>query len=166
MRKLRLCWLLSLLLTTKVLSMPLDSMQKVGEAKLEVWFFDVYVSKLYTATGRYQEGEYPIALKIRYLRDIDADDLVEQTGKEWKKLGLLNDNSKQWMKELQGLWPNIKENDELLFHVTSSDQGQFYFNGEAIGGIDDSAFAEQFLAIWLDERCSYPKLRKKLIGQG
>ena len=76
---------------------PLDNLKKVGEAKLKVFFWDVYNSSLYNETGEYQEEQFPQALKINYLRDIDAEDLIERTQDEWKKLGIEQVTYEQWV---------------------------------------------------------------------
>ena len=85
-------WLLAILCTLVFsgvsMANPLDDLKKVGEAKLKVLFWDVYNSSLYSKTGEYQAEKFPQALKINYLRDIDAEDLIERTQDEWEKLGI------------------------------------------------------------------------------
>ena len=49
---------------------PIDELKKIGEAKLKVLFWDVYNSSLYSKTGKYEEEQFPQALKINYLIDI------------------------------------------------------------------------------------------------
>jgi hypothetical protein len=56
------------------LANPIEDLKKVGEAKLKVLFWDVYNSSLYGKTGEYQSEQFPQALKINMLRDIDAED--------------------------------------------------------------------------------------------
>ena len=48
---------------------PIDELKKIGEAKLKVLFWDVYNSSLYSKTGKYEEEQFPQALKINYLID-------------------------------------------------------------------------------------------------
>ncbi|SVE18486.1 uncharacterized protein METZ01_LOCUS471340 [marine metagenome] len=85
-------WLLAVLCTLVFsgvsMANPLDDLKKVGEAKLKVLFWDVYNSSLYSKTGEYQVEQFPQALNINYLRDIDAEDLIERTQDEWEKLGI------------------------------------------------------------------------------
>ncbi len=65
--------------------MPAASpLQKVGEAKLRVLFWDIYYSRLYTESGNYQRGDRPLKLEIQYLLDIKSDALVERTRTEWE----------------------------------------------------------------------------------
>lgn len=144
---------------------PLTSLTKVGEAKLEFLFWDIYSSELYTQSGEYSAKAYPIALKIHYLRDIKSADLVEKTQEEWEKLGFSQDETTHWIAILSDMWPNIKKGDELILKVEHSNSSTFFINNEVLGSIDDPNFGDSFLAIWLDEKCSFPALRRKLIGQ-
>lgn len=145
---------------------PIQDMQKVGEAKLEFLFWDVYLSALYSPSGVFNEEEYPLALNIQYLRDIDAQDLVDKTAEEWQKLGFSDEQISPWLEQIKAIWPDIVKGDELLLVVEADKRSRFYHNQELIGDMQDTAFGPSFLAIWLDENCSFPKLRKKLIGQG
>ena len=144
---------------------PLQGLNKHGQTKLSVLFWDIYRAELYTAAPTYQADAFPQALKLHYLRDIDADELLEHTEDEWQKLGVSAEQYASWLPELQTIWPDIKRGDELTLIVTSDGLGQFYFNNQAIGQLDDPLFGRQFLRIWLDPNSSYPKLRQQLIGQ-
>lgn len=143
---------------------PLSSLKKVGEAKLKVLFWDVYHSSFYSQTGDYQAQQFPQALKINYLRDIDAESLITRTQEEWQKLGLKQETFSAWIPLLTEIFPNIKKGDTLLLDVNKDQLSEFYFNGKTIGKINDKNFGPSFLRIWLDENASYPKVRNKLIG--
>jgi hypothetical protein len=143
---------------------PLSGLKKVGEAKLKVLFWDVYNSSLYSQTGEYQSETFPQALKISYLRDIDAEDLIERTQDEWQKLGIKPAIYNPWIPLLTKIFPDIKKGDTLLLSVHENQHSEFFFNGKTIGKITDLTFGTSFLRIWLDENCSYPKVRNKLIG--
>lgn len=143
---------------------PIHQLQKVGEAKLEFLFWDIYRSKLYSPSGNYQQNSYPVALDIEYLRDIKAVDLVERTADEWQKLGFEPAQVQQWLVLLSDMWPNIKKHDSLLLLIDEHQKSNFYYNEQLIGSLEDPLFGPSFLSIWLDENCSYPELRKQLIG--
>ena len=166
--KCRIFWLLTVLCTLVFsgfsVANPLDDLKIVGEAKLKVLFWDVYNSSLYSKTGEYQVEQFPQALKINYLRDIDAEDLIERTQDEWEKLGIKQVTFSQWIPLLTNIFPDIKKGDTLLLSVNENQQSEFFFNGKTIGKITDQTFGKSFLRIWLDENCSYPKVRNKLIG--
>ena len=40
-----------------VMANPIADLSKVGSAKLEVFFFDIYFSTLYSKSGKYSEDE-------------------------------------------------------------------------------------------------------------
>ena len=166
--KFRILWFLALLCTLvfsgAAMANPISDLKKVGEAKLKILFWDVYNSSLYSQTGEYRQEQFPQALKITYLRDIDAQDLIERTQDEWEKLGIKQKLFKPWIPLLTDIFPNIKKGDTLLLNVSENQQSEFFFNGKAIGKIPDPTFGKSFLRIWLDEKCSYPKVRDKLIG--
>lgn len=165
---LKIILLLLLLLSSQIAAAKINhatkNMQMVGEATLSVLFWDIYHSQLFTPNGNYQTGDYPLALNIHYLRDIDAQDLLERTVQEWDKLGFKATQYQAWVKQLQQIWPNIKQGDQLTLHITAAQQSDFYFNQNKIGSVQDQRFGQQFVAIWLDEKCSFPHIRKQLLG--
>jgi len=136
----------------------------VGEARLEVMFWSIYDSRLYSADGSYTEGQRPLRLELQYLRDIEASDLVEHTRNEWQHLQLRSENQSEWLDELVRLWPNVKEDDVLALEISASGRSMFTLNGEALGSISDPEFGPSFLAIWLSPATSRPELRRNLIG--
>jgi hypothetical protein len=159
-----LAFLCNLVFSGVSMANPVSELKIVGQAKLKVLFWDVYNSTLYSHTGEYQTELFPQALKINYLRDIEADDLIEKTKEEWEKLGIKQETFAHWVPMLTKIFPNIKKGDTLLLNVSENQQSEFFFNGKTIGKISDQSFGKNFLRIWLDENCSYPKVRNKLIG--
>ncbi|MEM6579718.1 MAG: chalcone isomerase family protein [Pseudomonadota bacterium] len=143
-----------------------EQWQLVGEARLKVLFWSVYDSSLFSEDGRYTEGQRPLRLEIKYLRDIEASDLLENTQSEWEGLPGVPAASGEWLQDLALIWPDVKANDVLAFEVNSEGAGEFFLNGESLGGIDDSEFSGYFLDIWLSPDTSRPKLRQGLIGGG
>jgi hypothetical protein len=162
---LRYCLPMLLIWSANIMANPLIDFKKVGEAKLAILFWDVYQSELYSLTGAYQKNIFPQALKIHYLRNIKAKDLIERTEEEWQKLGINSQISAPWIEQLKTMWPNIKKGDELLVVVNKSGDSDFYFNQQEIGTIINTDFGANFLRIWLDEKSSYPELQKQLTGE-
>lgn len=144
---------------------PIADLKLIGEAKLEILFWDIYRSKLYSSDGQYSPSKRPVALEIEYLRDIKAKELVEATEEEWQKLGIDLGAYQSWLPQISQIWPDILEHDVLTLRIDQDGQSQFFFNHQPIGTITDTAFGPAFLAIWLDAKASYPKLRRQLIGQ-
>jgi hypothetical protein len=140
------------------------ALQKVGEAKLKVLFFDVYRSTLFTPTGDYQPELRPLRLEITYLRDIAASDLVKQTGKEWRAQEMTHPRQQDWLDQLASLWPDVSDGDVIALQLGEDNIARFDFNDEYLGTIDDPDFGEQFAGIWLSPNTTRPALRKQLIG--
>ena len=155
---------LGLLLGALGASADIDPMKLVGEARLQVLFWSIYDSRLYTADGSYEPGERPVRLEIQYLRDIDADDLVSRTALEWEQQGVEHDRQSQWLEAMTTLWPDIRKNDTLTLELEENDRSTFYFNGQRLGSVEDTDFGRHFLDIWLSPETSQPELRLALIG--
>ena len=144
---------------------PWKSMKLVGEGKLSFLFWDIYYARLYSANGEYQEQDYPLALELTYLRNFTKQQLVEETAKQWQKLGFEDQNKTQlWLSRLSELWPDVKEDQSITLYIDDQNRSFFYFNTELLGQINDAEFSQAFLAIWLSEETSAPEVRKKLIA--
>jgi hypothetical protein len=143
---------------------PTEGLQKVGSAKLQMYFFDIYYSELYSASGTYRQEQLPLALKIQYLRNIKAKDLIQRTKQEWSHLGYDESLISPWIQQLDAIWPDVADQDVLTIVVNDNGKSEFFFNQTSIGRIEDPKFGSSFLDIWLNQNGSYPKLRKKLIG--
>jgi hypothetical protein len=135
----------------------------VGEARLKVLIWEVYDSALFTPSGRWQ-GVAPYRLSLRYLRDIPAAKLVEETAKAWQEQGRSHPKLNEWLVLLGELWPDITEGDNLVFGLNASGDSAFWFNGSPLGSIDDRDFGSLFGGIWLDPDTPRPGLRAELIG--
>lgn len=178
----------------------------IGQANLSVLWWDVYDSWFYcknSAEFKAQRQTYSenikrkqtdvyselkllanlceqAALKIQYNRDIDSDDLVDETKKQWDKLGLDRKKYQIWLQTLSQIWPDIKTGEQLIFvlQTTSQEialkdastntnnqyQGQFFYQNESLKVITDSEFSLAFLAIWLSQKTTEPELRQQLLS--
>lgn len=146
--------------------------QVVGEAQLSWLFFDIYRSELLAPSGTYSQSEdvtpHPIALRIRYQRDISREQLLEATLDQWQKMGVDRPTRSSWIAQLYDIFPSVSPGEQLIY-VTDGESGQFYFQGgndvlKQVGRVDDEALNDGFLSIWLGRNSQYPKLRAQLIG--
>lgn len=148
----------------------LNKMHLIGKAQMSVLFFDIYDIELLSNTKDWQQNTYPQALKISYLRDISKEDLIKATQEQWQHIKLTNPNQTKWLEKLNDIWPQIQEGNGLTIIVDSNQSSKFYFNDEVqthqfIGELADPDFGPAFLAIWLSNNTSEPKLRAKLLGK-
>lgn len=149
-----------------VLTMPQPSatLIQVGSASMSMMWFDIYSATLYSIDGKYQAEQWPLKLEIEYHRDIDAEDLIDATVDQWLHLGLSEQQIDQYREQLVNAWPDVKEGDRLTFMVNTRAQAEFLFNDKPYFQVSNAQFPEDFLAIWLSENTSRPKLRQQLIG--
>ena len=145
------------------LALATDVWPLVGEARLKVLIWEVYDSALFTPSGHWQ-GDAPYRLSLHYLRNIPAAKLVEETEKAWRQQGRDHPRLNEWLALLGGLWADITEADNLVFGLNASGDSAFWFNGSALGSIEDRDFGPLFGGIWLDPDTPRPELREQLIG--
>lgn len=150
----------------QVLTMPPPSatLIQVGSASMSMMWFDIYSATLYSIDGKYQAEQWPLKLEIEYHRDINADDLIDATVDQWLHLGLSEQKIDEYHEQLAKAWPDVKEGDRLTFMVKSVTQAEFLFNDKPYFQVSHLEFPQDFLAIWLSENTSRPKLRQQLIG--
>lgn len=157
---------LRLLLIT-VLFVPIahadTQFNKVGEARMEYLFWDVYDATLFTPSGSYRAAQNPVKFTLTYLRDFDAKDIVKATNEQWEHLGMAQ-LSARYGDKLLNIWPDIKKGESLTLLTDEQGYSIFFHNNKQVGRIDDSAFANDFLAIWLSENTSEPAIRNQLLG--
>ncbi|GGB61570.1 chalcone isomerase family protein [Shewanella inventionis] len=137
---------------------------QVGAASMSVLWLDIYSATLYSLDGKYQANQLPIKLEIEYHRDIEAKDLIDATVDQWLHIGLSKQKIDEYHDQLAQAWPDVKEGDRLTFMVNSATQAEFLFNDKPYFGVTNADFPADFLAIWLSEKTSRPKLRQQLIG--
>ncbi|MEO0437447.1 MAG: chalcone isomerase family protein [Pseudomonadota bacterium] len=137
---------------------------KVGEARLKVLLWSVYNSRLFTENGEYEDGDRPLRLEIEYLRDIKSEALIKRTRQEWEAMGREHPRQEDWLGTLASIWPDIETDDVLTLELREDNVAYFLRNGDQLGQIDDPAFGQQFIDIWLSQDCTRPELRLTLLG--
>lgn len=136
----------------------------VGTAELSILWFDVYEAQLKTANGAFDKFTTPMQLILNYQRDIAAQKLLEETDKQLASR-VPEDTRRIWIEQLQAIWPDVKKGDQLIIQTELSGRGDFFFNGEWVGAVEETNFSQNFVQIWLGYQSAYPKLAEKLRGE-
>lgn len=162
-------WLAVMLLSSSVYASPISQLEKIGAGEMTYLFWTLYRAELFASEWPLsvdaEAGNKQVkALRIEYYKTIDKQALVEATAEQWQHLGYSPADIAQWVAPLQRIWPNVAPGDRLTLLVNQSGMSQFYLADQLIGQIDDPRFGEAFLAIWLSENTSEPKLRQQLLG--
>ncbi|WP_185967982.1 chalcone isomerase family protein [Thalassotalea sp. PS06] len=143
--------------------------QKVGEAQLKVLFWDVYLAKLFTPDGDFESAsagiEHPLRLHLTYFLDIEGEKLAEETEKQWRKMDFEHPENADFIEKLSAVFPDLEEQDSLAIETSSKGEARLFHNQELIYEFAPSVQVDQFLAIWLSDRSTRPKLMKQLTGQ-
>ena len=136
----------------------------VGTGTLSVVLWDVYDATLYAPNGKW-DATTPHALSITYLREIEGADIADRSIEEIRKQGFADERKLTlWQSELRDIFPNVKNGSELTAIYIPGKKTQFYSANKFIGSINGDMFGKQFFNIWLSEKTSEPKLRRKLLG--
>ncbi len=141
---------------------PVKDLKVVGATEMNWLFWKIYDIQLLNQDGEYDKDKFPLALVIRYAREIESSMLLSSTVDEWQRQEITW--KPQWRDQLQTIWPNVVEGDEIILRVDQDLNSHFFYNQEKIGTIGDAEFAPAFLAIWLSENTLKPDLRNRLIG--
>ena len=108
----------------------------------------------------------PLALEIRYLRELSGEQIAERSLAEMRRQGDLNaDTGRRWLAQMKALFPDVKDGDRLTGVNQPGVGARFYLNGQRLGEVPEPDFARRFFGIWLSPRSSEPQLRAALLGQ-
>lgn len=136
----------------------------VGEGRLSVVFWDVYDATLYAPKGKLAESQ-PYALSIRYLREIEGQDIADRSIEEMQGQGVSDEGRlAAWHSQMKQIFPDVQNGTVLSAVFIPGKKTIFYQGNKRIGIIKDAEFTTRFANIWLGENTSEPGLRRKLLG--
>ena len=143
-----------------------QSPQLVGEARLQLFIFDVYDVALLSSDGGY-DGTPPYALKLSYLRDVERQAIVESSLDEMRRQGIADQaRLAKWADWMEAHFPDMQEGDEAIMVALADGGMMLLHNGTELGQSDDPAFTTAFFGIWLSDDALQPKLSRTLRGLG
>lgn len=142
----------------------LPDARKVGEGTLSFAFWDIYSASLYAPEGKLSPSK-PFVLSIRYMRQISAKDIVEQSVEQMRRQGFSNEQAlSRWQQEMSAIFPDVDDGVVLSAVFIPGKETVFYKHDTPIGRIKDADFTYWFSNIWLGDNTSEPNLRSKLLG--
>jgi len=151
-------------LNAKNLQNYFEEPKVVGQARLSMFFFDIYGAALIAPNGEFAE-EKPFALELTYLREFEGKEIASRSGDERRKLGVKDEvKLAKWYQEMQDIFPDVKEGQTITGVVDNDKVSHFYFNNKLVGKVHDPEFSKWFFNIWLHEKTSEPKVRERLLG--
>ena len=140
---------------------PIGGFQRWGTGEFRRFGFLVYEATLWAGGDDPQRP--PLAIKLTYKRNIAGKAIAEASVKEIRNLGIADESRLQaWGELMTKIFPDVRPGDHIL-GLNLPEGARFFYNDQAVGKIDDPAFARAFFAIWLDPKTSAPDLRAALL---
>ena len=139
----------------------------LGTARLTVYGFKVYDSRLWVAPGFSGDNfaNQAFGLELDYLRDFQNDAIVERSLTEMQRFGALTtEQVSAWRVAMLRVIPNVKKGDRIMGIHNPGAGATFWVNGQRVGDIADAEFARLFFSIWLSPKTSQPKMRSSLLA--
>lgn len=135
-----------------------------GTAELDWMWMDVYISRLWMDA---EEWSYttPFALSITYEMNFSRKQLVEKSVDEVARIhGLPQDRLARLDKELNRVFPAVRNGDRITALFIPDTEVVFFHNGTETGGITDKDLLIPFMDIWFSPQTERPELRKAMLG--
>lgn len=141
-----------------------------GQAVLRVGYvFKVYEARLFVgdehATDLVQ-NDVPKRLEIRYLRDIEAADIVSIGDETLKRQVPAQELSglQSRIETINRWYTNVRAGDTYALTYIPNRGSELALNGTSLGVIEGADFARAYFGIWLDSRTKYQEFRNELLG--
>lgn len=144
----------------QAVSALLPGLRAWGSGKFRKFGFLVYEATLWA--GESEQPTPPLALGLTYTRHIEGKDIAEASVDQMRRFDVNDAQLERWGQQMMAIFPDVKPGDRIV-GLQLPDRARFFYNDQAIGEIDDPAFARAFFAIWLDPRTSEPSLRTALL---
>ena len=156
---------ISLTLGTGINANPIHHLDKLGMGEMKYLFWTLYQAELYTLNKQSPLiNKSDMALKLIYQKSISSKALIDATKDQWQALDYSDKHINLWLEKLNSILPSVNKQDSLILLLDHQGNSQFFFNLEPIGNIEEPGFGPAFMAIWLSENTSEPKLRLQLLG--
>ena len=139
----------------------------LGTARLTVYGFKVYDSRLWVAPGFSGDNfaNQAFGLELDYLRDFQNDAIVERSLTEMQRFSsLTTEQVSAWRVAMLRVIPNVRKGDRIMGIHNPGAGATFWVNGQRAGDVADAEFARLFFSIWLSPKTSQPKMRSSLLS--
>ncbi|MCF6764229.1 chalcone isomerase family protein [Thiotrichales bacterium 19S3-7] len=138
----------------------------IGEIHFRFWFWSIYDAKLYSTQKPFKFNQ-GFLLEITYLRNFSSQAIAKESIQQIQSQNpqLNQELLDQWQRQLEKIFPNIKEGDQLIGYYSPKGYAYFYDkNANFLGQIDSPEFSRYFFDIWLSDKSENITLSRKLRG--
>ncbi len=139
----------------------------LGIREATIFNVDVYVAGLYLekkakSGSEIISGEGTKRLVLRFVRDVDRDDITKAWKEGFEKNG--GDKLGAQLKELSSWMPDVKEGQDLVFTYVPDKGLSVTVSGTTKGSIPGAEFARVFFSIFLGPSPPNAGLKRGLLG--
>lgn len=141
----------------------------LGLRKATIFNVRVYIAGLYLPQKSSESGPIlgdggPWRLVLRFLRDVDGDDLHEALQEGFEKIGADREQLQPRIDSLKGLLGGVEEGQSLGFTAEPGAGVTVALDDADKGTIPGADFAAALLAIWLGPSPPNEELKSGLLG--
>ncbi len=137
----------------------------IGDSDLRFLGLKVYHIALWSEEAQFSYDK-KFAIQILYDMNFSKEDLVKRSIDEIERLHVLSAKEKaEYLASLEKIFNSVKKGEEKVALFTPKQGVSLFHEGNLVGRISDLKLARLFVDIWLDERGSYPKVTKKILGK-
>lgn len=151
--------------TPQVVVKDFESPFLIGSSSLHFIGFKVYDIALWSEDKNFSY-EKKFAIFIHYNMSFSKEDLAKRSIEEIERLHVLSDEErKNYLAQLTKIFSSVKKGDEKVAMFLPGSGVKMFYNGKSGGKITDPKLARLFIDIWLDEKGSYPKVTRNILGK-
>jgi Chalcone isomerase-like len=142
-----------------------ETWREQGKGEMRWFGLKLYNAELWVSSTRFDPAKV-FALNLTYARNFAGARLASSSIDEMQKQGKLDAaKAARWLKELERVFPDVKEGEQITGVYLPGKGAAFYHQGKLKGELADAELAQRFFDIWLDPRTTQPALRASLLGQ-
>jgi hypothetical protein len=137
----------------------------IGSSSLHFIGFKVYDIALWSEDKNFSYNK-KFAVFIRYNMNFSKEDLAKKSIEEIEKLHVLSSQEREnYLTQLTKIFTSVKKGDEKLAIFSPNQTVEMFYNNNLTGKISNPKLARLFIDIWLDEKGSYPKVTREILGK-
>jgi hypothetical protein len=137
----------------------------IGSSRLHFMGLKVYDIALWSEDKNFSY-EKKFAIFIHYNMSFSKEDLAKRSIEEIEKLHVLREEeSKNYLAQLTKIFSSVKKGDEKMAMFLPGIGVEMFYNGKPNGKVTDLKLARLFIDIWLDEKGSYAKVTREILGK-
>lgn len=150
----------------EVVRKNLSGYHLIGSNNLKVFGFNVYQISLWSEDEKFSYDK-KFAININYKRKFSAEDLVERSIEEIKRINQIKDKNELelYRQKLTEIFRSVNPGDSKTAFYSKNEGLLLFFNGKLVGKISDPKLARYFVDIWLSDKSSYPKMTRAILGK-